>query len=405
LTNAYPQQFILASPKAGTTAVHSFLLFHPQVRASKEKEGRYFDDPRRFIPLLRGQFMKYTYVPVKDNTLQVNVDSTPSYIENIQACQRIAAIVPATSRFVIVLRHPVKRLWSRQQMERRKLYNRRMASTKYLNPNEWTAFADCVVKPGCTMHQLNIHEGPSDDFGTHIKPLAIVLQALQQMYAADSKSLGDCLASADALADCLQPGMRLGDVIKKTFDIDPVTGLLLYDRQLFASWQTLLDKAAVHESRRMCELCPKQSRRVVKVALHQCVGCRCTCYRQLGLLGKSLYRAQIDHCLEHLDASRFLFVDYNEMIKDYAGTMNRVTAHAGLERFDYSRITTQMAKERFDAVFPKFKVVTGWKHDLAPSWVTNVSIPASLEQRLNEFYASDAPYLRQLTGLKLEGWD
>ena len=187
-------------------------------------------------------------------------------------------------------------------------------------------------------------------------------------------------------------------------------GLLNYDRSLFAHWNKLLESSKILEARRTCNQCPAPLSRLYEVPAvpyyeEKCIGCHCKCYTELDALAKSDYRSQIDHCFEHLDKSRFLFVDYDEMIKDYPETMARVVRHAGLEPFDFSNVTTAMAKEKFDHTYPKFKIITGWKHDLAPSWVNNATIPADLLAKLRAFYAPDAAYLRKLTGLKLKGWD
>jgi len=116
---------ILGMAKAATTALFAHLLLHPQVRAPAHKESRYFEKAR-FDYIRGGRFVDASaYVSVAENEKRVNVDGSPNYVgeRNNNICQRLAAFLPATSRFVVILRRPVERFWSLERMEQRRKFN------------------------------------------------------------------------------------------------------------------------------------------------------------------------------------------------------------------------------------------------------------------------------------------
>ena len=125
LYGCHQHLLILGMAKAATTALFAHLLMHPQVRAPARKESRYFEKAR-FHYIRRGRFVDSSvYVTVAENEQRVNVDGSPNYVgeRNNNICQRLAAFLPSTSRFVVILRRPVERFWSLERMEQRRKFN------------------------------------------------------------------------------------------------------------------------------------------------------------------------------------------------------------------------------------------------------------------------------------------
>ena len=73
----------------------------------------------------RSENCAHRYLSFAENTRQIQVDASPNYINDRQfvTCQRLAAYLPRTSRFVAIIRKPVERLWSLEKMIRRRLLN------------------------------------------------------------------------------------------------------------------------------------------------------------------------------------------------------------------------------------------------------------------------------------------
>jgi len=261
--------------------------------------------------------------------------------------------------------------------------------------------------------------------------LPLVLAVVRHQWRWNRSGVEACLGNSTALSACLAPSSTLGLAARTLFAAD-AQGLTQYGRELVARLNSTL--AGPHSARDECNACAVATRPQfapdTECLPASCAGCRCACFSALGALAPSLYRVQIEHCLEHVDRSRFLFVDYAELVRDHVGVMNRVAAHAGLAPFNFSRVTPAMANERFDASYPKFKTITGW--NVLPDFNGSV-LPRDIVQRLRAYFASDSAFsfpsrrrrvnifvnfkadsrcehwqaaqLRKLTGLALAEWD
>ena len=119
---ALPDFFIAGVPKAGTTALHTALARHPELYMSAVKEPKFFlsDGPP---PAAGGPGDAKTY---KEHVWRRNDyealferapagalrgESTPFYLYNRPALDRISSLIPA-ARLVVVLRDPIERAHS-----------------------------------------------------------------------------------------------------------------------------------------------------------------------------------------------------------------------------------------------------------------------------------------------------
>jgi len=113
-----PNLVVMGSQKAGTTALHSYLMLSESLFASKKKELHVWDTDKQFKKwgsLLRSNF------PGKQSTFKTAFETTPSYIASTMACQRMSTWLPPWTTFVVILRNPVERLWSEYQMKARRI--------------------------------------------------------------------------------------------------------------------------------------------------------------------------------------------------------------------------------------------------------------------------------------------
>jgi Sulfotransferase domain len=117
-----PDFFVAGAPKAGTTALHSALARHPSLYMSAVKEPKFFltdgppptsggpGDVRTYREhVWRRDDYEALFDPAPAGTLRG--ESTPFYLYDRPAQQRIRALVPG-AKLVVILRDPVERAHS-----------------------------------------------------------------------------------------------------------------------------------------------------------------------------------------------------------------------------------------------------------------------------------------------------
>jgi len=398
--------YVMGPRKSLSTGLYSWLLLHPQVFPSNRKEKYTFDDPVTFetSSLRRGNFASARSLMLSPAQSQavVNVDATPVYIENLLSCQRIAAFASPSARFVVVLRHPIKRLLSAFLMDRRRAYLKRMRLLlKDQGKVDFNAFIQCV-KGGACLH-------PSQS------SLARLLGQFVRAYIAHSPGFWtspdrECLENRTSLERCVRPNGPFAEFVSWSLYYDGTLQNATAERK-FRSWLLATQDNRILAARRACDQCASSQLPLepqpMSGDVDACLGCRCQCRLAMARspIRGLLYRPMLDHCFEHLNRSRFLLLDYDVAAVNMSDTARRVVAHAGLSPFDFSRVTSSLALQKLNSTSQGFVSVTGWAHDSAPASLDNVVRPSEhVLQALRTFYASDTDYLRRLTGLPLQGW-
>ncbi|MGY1631374.1 sulfotransferase [Geodermatophilus sp. SYSU D01186] len=125
MSGRLPQFVIAGAPKAGTTALHAALATHPGLYLAPVKEPKYYLTDGR-PPPRSGQrgpgdahsarewiWRREEYLALFDAAPDdaVRGESTPFYLYDHQAQERLVADVPAV-KVVVVVRDPVDRAWS-----------------------------------------------------------------------------------------------------------------------------------------------------------------------------------------------------------------------------------------------------------------------------------------------------
>jgi hypothetical protein len=119
---SFPDFFVVGAPKAGTTALHGALARHPQLFMSAVKEPKFFlcDGPP---PSSGGPGDAHSYrewIWKQDDYERLfdaapagtlKGESTPLYLADRRAIERIAGTVPE-ARLIVILRDPVDRAYS-----------------------------------------------------------------------------------------------------------------------------------------------------------------------------------------------------------------------------------------------------------------------------------------------------
>lgn len=107
---------IVGTQKGGTTALHSFLLGHPDICVSSAKEPHFFDLDFFFegeAPRLGLYLLHYQHFAGQ----KAIGEATPTYMYAPQVARRLYAYNPML-KLVFLLRNPVERAYSHYTMER-----------------------------------------------------------------------------------------------------------------------------------------------------------------------------------------------------------------------------------------------------------------------------------------------
>ena len=120
--NSTPNFFIVGAPKAGTTALHSYLNDHPQVCMSMDKEPNFFS--HREIAAQNLYYDKKNVESIEEyvqlfkcKTSEKAIgEASVSYLYYPEVAQRIYTFNPH-AKIIISLREPVSRAFSHYQMD------------------------------------------------------------------------------------------------------------------------------------------------------------------------------------------------------------------------------------------------------------------------------------------------
>jgi len=98
-----PDVVILGTQRGGTTSLFDWLALHRSVAASTTKEVHYFD---RFYA--NGERWYRAHFPLKGGS-RLAMEATPYLLFYPLAPRRVAADLPVSTRFIVLLRDPVQR--------------------------------------------------------------------------------------------------------------------------------------------------------------------------------------------------------------------------------------------------------------------------------------------------------
>jgi hypothetical protein len=108
-----PDVVILGAQRGGTTSLFDWLAGHPAVAASSTKEVHYFD---RYYD--NGDLWYRAHFPLKLSR-RLALEATPYLLFSPVAPGRVAADLPSSTRFIVLLRDPVQRAISHYWHSRR----------------------------------------------------------------------------------------------------------------------------------------------------------------------------------------------------------------------------------------------------------------------------------------------
>eukprot|EP00924_Labyrinthula_sp_SR-Ha-C_P001217 snap_masked-scaffold_7-processed-gene-17.23-mRNA-1 protein AED:0.00 eAED:0.00 QI:494/1/1/1/0.62/0.55/9/39/464 len=114
----------MGAQKGGTTALHSYLLVHPNLEgiSSQQKELHLYDTDSAWMS--NKHFMLFSSYKSGNRKFfegHLTFESTPSYMASPDSCKRMNASLPPFTKFIFVHRDPVDRLWSEIKMKSRRV--------------------------------------------------------------------------------------------------------------------------------------------------------------------------------------------------------------------------------------------------------------------------------------------
>jgi len=513
----FPNIVIMGSQKTGTTALHSFLMLHPQIRWPNRKELHIFDIDRNYDSFVKGHFHSTGLTPsikAADVPSKITIEATPSYTAAHMSCQRMKTHLSPDARYIVILRNPTKRVWSELMMKRRRILTQEMfkqtlidnfdAIRNCLSPNKAKGvqgeFVRCLPPevsshpkfPSFVQHVRrfdnpgkpvrNVPPSPAsrrratDPLDRAGQPEAPVLrganpenpfpflqgglqnervavdprrngmppsrrldtaqqpelppsatttttpppQQQEQQHEATEASRGKTIVVSDAAgnASSLQPQeLKVMTVNRPCFVDQPAFIKCLSEAgpmgRIFGE-HDVDHKIVFQEIAQMRNgTCPYDECRPLHAAPNQeeCLGCGCKCFPKPRMMSdisrnfvwRSMYRAHLAHCFQHLPRERVLVIDHKELEDDMPRIMAQVSAFSGLDAFDWSKTTNEMAEAAFDKAYPGFKNNTGWG-GAAVSITKKTNITSEMRASLNAFFHPDVEAIRQLSGLALAGW-
>lgn len=187
-----PGFLIIGAQKGGTSSLHNYLSYHPQLQASFRKEVRYFSLKELYERGEEWYCRQFGYEP---DSSKIRFESTPDYLLVPEVPQRIYETIPQ-AKLIAVLRDPVKRCvsaWSMFRDHRHDPFARKVMMKRHfhlLDPNQQEIF-----------HRL-LHDTSLDDFD------ACVEEELNLSDFGDVSS-GLSFVRSGIYADRLQPFLNL----------------------------------------------------------------------------------------------------------------------------------------------------------------------------------------------------
>ncbi|KAH9255566.1 hypothetical protein BASA81_006396 [Batrachochytrium salamandrivorans] len=382
-----PNLVVLGSQKAGTTALFSYLLLHPQVRTGPKKELHLYDFEKNYkvlfelLPLLLPSSPSFEHAAT-----QVTADASPSYISDPKACFRMVRMLPKHARMVLLLRNPVDRTWSDFQMKHRRIalqddflfsvlpqhaQELKVCLVQCLNRattcNNVFAFRDCLPQP----------------LGRHGRLGTFFQWVKRTPNEGMIDFINHCLQGADSTVACFQSGGRYFDRI--------------LGEHMPSLPQAIYDEAkALNTTLRTCnkyEDCFPNTPMMSDVSANH--------------LFRSLYFVQIQHCLSFIDRERLLIVNSDELLLEPKSTLKLILDHVGIDASPriLDELAAKSSKElhlAFQSKYPDFENISGWSKNAVHTG--ELKLPPHLRSYLNEFFR---PWNRRLFNEILQvpsGW-
>lgn len=383
-----PNVIVLGSQKAGTTALFSYLLLHPEIRTGAKKEMHLFDFDKNYnyltdlLPVLLPQ-----NDDVKSAAQQVTVDATPSYIADPKTCVRMSRMISEDARMVLLLRHPVQRTWSDLQMKSRRI----AFQTNFLHQMLPTYFHElkmcmvmCLNTPEQCGNAYQFKQCLPSELAAHGRTATFFKWMQQNTKQQLIEFMNTCLQRKDQTSKCFHPGGKYFErILRERMPILP---------------QTLFDEGTR-----------------LNRTLHKCEGF--DCFPQTPMMSdvsanhlfRSLYFIHIQHCFSFLDRNNLMIVNSEDLLNEPHRVLVEIFNHVGVSTTDsalmsrMAALSPQQLHEAFQQKYPDFENISGWSKIMVQQ---SLELTKEMREYMTEFFRPWNKRLFQEISMKpWKGWE
>lgn len=391
----FPSLIIAGAQKCGSTALTGFLLHHPRLRFGRAKELHYFDKNESqcvgALPYLM-HFPATTLEPAF-----ATAEATPFYLADSNACARMAAQVPR-AKLVVLVREPVARARSEYEMKARRVVAQDEFASALGRSDVASRLLECFVQVGHGNVSAGLGDCAPPDLKGHAKfPLfksAVTRQLrLARINAVDQRYYSKWLAS------CFVPtagnGLSSG-VASAIFPLNPPSAVLFATNEcftmgtkerVFGDFEDIMrsemtDLETCARDRGFASdwggLVPPTASEAARF-IASCVRVRTGISIQYVYRG--LYAGQLARCSEHVDMTRILVIESDDLRHRPQEQLDRVADHLGMQRHVYdARLLEPESAVLASAIRDKFPTFenSGWQLKTHYQTPLDVNVRSSL---------------------------
>ena len=208
-----PSFIIAGTQKSGTTVLSAFLAKHPSVSFARKKELHFFSNDKYYKKgLVSGYldyFRKWNYTEPKWTHRPPHYgEATPYYLASRKACPRMANTVGGDLRLIVLLREPVARAYSEYQMKIRRVQQQ----------NEFISFCELYALDlyDCLSQEDSHSAGTAESEGK----LAINWKRIKRCTPAAIKEHFHWSKFVSALEDHAARQEKWSDLVSACFSVD-----------------------------------------------------------------------------------------------------------------------------------------------------------------------------------------
>eukprot|EP00045_Choanoeca_perplexa_P011300 m.119190 g.119190 ORF g.119190 m.119190 type:complete len:575 (+) comp15582_c0_seq14:1513-3237(+) len=418
-----PSYFIIGAQKAGTTALATYMLYHPNVAPMKKKEGHLFDKGlsslfKTVLPEKAAVYVRqFPALEVTQTQQSITGDATPAYVLSHHYAKAMKQLLPQ-ARLVMILRDPVARAYSEYQMKLR-----RVEAQKFLDDNELhyrlstqmeacesngnrSAAFSCFLK-GSAQKEPQFYNHIFKSKPRRTQYMNCVNRKVSKRVARKSTfpravqtsswvrkapiPLGD-LSMSELVAVCLNPKLQRRERVE-TFEVEVRAEMDKVDASMHRTTSVVKDDIYL-DCGEDYAIAPRCLRDVsmshyfqFDTTVHWPKGSGSNIVRDFVFRG--LYLEQIKQYHAIFPPEQLLILTDAELQSAPLATMDQVFHHVGLPPigFDLDQVSRAQLEQLREAAWPSFNT-TGWQ-------MTSIYPPMSpsFEAELREFFA---PHTRRL---------
>jgi len=404
-----PSMLLIGAQKSGTTALFGHLLEHPEFRPAKplssvgiDKEVHFFDTDHEWNAGPHQYLSHFRTVSKAERSYFINADFSPSYMVKYSTLESIRELLPL-ARIVVMLRDPVKRVWSELKMkirqdvlnfEWRQLVSRhafgiKACMEKAQGFSQMEDVKNSINK--CVPAVLSRHERWSRFFYSVIYNAVLeagfVEQGSARLVNIARAVQGVFHVSDNGTVSIPGFGLHPQGVALTNYDSDFMNEDLVYQKLVAEIGEITKCQEQSDESLKACF----QNERWRSSDISR------------GHILRSMYFAQLSNIYELFAKDQVLIIETEELRDSPQQVLRKVCRHVGLSDFRFARADSETLEERIQQEMPEFASLSGWTMN-KDAGHTSDHMPENLRALLIKFFAPHNEKLFQLLDVKYEHW-